>query len=162
MLSYKEYQLIAKKMLFKSCNKNLSNKILKDNDAFGELISEIMIADWKFNLTKCENIENIYPFRKQRCDWFIKKYIKQIKSRQQFFSMSGDTIDKVAEEKLKQKEILKDIFDKTIMSEREISILKSRLEGQTLQEIGIKNGISRQRIKQLLSILINKIKEKNA
>lgn len=156
MLSYYEYKEIAHRLLFSMCHSSLAYKIYRDNDAFGEFISEIAMADWKFNSNKCADKKNLYPFRVTRCRWFIIKYLKEYNEKIKCTSIIADVIDKNTSNRQEISDIKDFIIHNKILTNKENQILKYRIEGKTLEEIGEKFDVT----KQAISFALKKIEKK--
>lgn len=69
MQTLKEYEIIAKKLLISSF-KRIASHIIKDNDKFGQVVTELAKADWQFDGRGSQE-----GYRKQRVSWIIKKII---------------------------------------------------------------------------------------
>lgn len=73
MLTIREYEQIAVKIIKAQCTSTIANYIYKDEDRFGEVVNAIMDADWKWN-----GAGDIYGYRKQRAQWCIYKIINKM------------------------------------------------------------------------------------
>ncbi len=71
MLTLKEYEGIARKLLISSF-KPIAYSIIKDNDKFGQIVTELAMADFKFDGRGTKE-----GYRKQRVSWIIRKIFDQ-------------------------------------------------------------------------------------
>ena len=75
MLSDNDYKKIAEKILT-SLGEN-GQKILADHDKFGSVLTEVMIADWKYDPEKCKPSGSLEGYRAQRVKWVINRLLKK-------------------------------------------------------------------------------------
>ena len=67
--SMKEYINLTTKIIRSVANFSVADKIINDQDIFGEMVGEVMSADYNW-----DGRGNIYGYRKQRIIWAILKY----------------------------------------------------------------------------------------
>lgn len=162
MLTDKEYQDIAKKILLKSCTGPIVNNILKDPIKFGTVVSAVMTADWKW-----DGRGTIHGYRKQYAMWTIYKLIKTLKTDKPNHKSKTKLLSEVhqsftdnikcnrhplnvVEDDDYLKNINKKIVASKVLTDMEKNILLDRVEGITVSDISRKYSVSYWVIKQAI------------
>ena len=167
MLLDKEYQLIAKKILYNTCNPELSEAIYNDEDYFGSIASAIMIADWKW-----DGRGTIYGYRKQYAKWTIYRIIKEINSNKREhnirnfssfeFSDFYDKTQKDFVEEIEQQDYIQHIKykienSKLLVDNEKYILISKFLNDSSISEIAETLQIRVEAVRQALTRAMTKI-----
>lgn len=138
-------------------------KILNDNDAFYNLVSKVMEADWKHDESK----SSLHTIRYNYCLYGVKSYItklyKQNKRHTRHFckhdrSISGndrDLPDKIVEKQDYNQHIRSQIS--TLDNRYSLPIIKYFFENKTYKQIGQELGYSREYVRILINDGLRKL-----
>ena len=144
---------------------SIRDNMLNSEDAIANVANSLMMADWKWNGKGSK-----HGYRKQRCEWAIKRWIHQQCKRKTF---SLDSICKGSDHNLLYflvdskktplnnlitKEYLEGIKQKlaSYSNQRHSEFFQLYLDGHSFAEIGRKHNITRERVRQI----INKVGER--
>lgn len=167
MLTLKEYDDIVAKILLSPRYSSTGKKIVNDPDAFGEIVTEVMLSDLKWREDK--NTSR-WTFRYKKVVWGINKYLTKIKAKKNFIQISqlekeDENNESIGLEigisgdysEIDNEEILKICMP--VLSERERQIIRKRFyENSTISSIGKKYNISGTRVKQILDSSYRKMR----
>lgn len=179
-----DYTLIAKKCI-KKLYPSVAKEIFQDNDAFGEIVTAIATADWRWDNNRVgKNTgkhKSRYSYRNQCAIWAIKTYVSNRGKKRNTFSIDSsidtDTdnyysllhdnkscspLDQIIqrEEDAITKNSIKELFDSNILTEKQINQIKLYyFENKTLSQIGNIYGVTREAIRQNIKKGICSIKE---
>lgn len=176
-----KYIKIAKKIVNYFASSEVAREILHDEDAISFIAEHIMYADWRWT-PKRGRTQRAY--RNQCGIWAIKVYIstKNRKNKYKMLSLNSligpnkdmSAIDTIinkdaphgieisisTEDDNRNKALVNEILNSKELSERESEFLRLRfIEGMTCAAIGIIHNITRERVRQVLDIAMNKIRE---
>lgn len=166
--SCKSYVDMAKKLISTIAPRfkiGLAEEILKDEDAVSNIVTEIILADYKWN-----GLGTKHGYRKQRATWAIQSYMSRsknkIKNREWSleYTNSDDSISlrEIIEDKkpgphqkLEEKErasLVEDLLSSGILSKQQEKCIRLHyFDNLTQTEIGQQEGISREAVRQLLN-----------
>ena len=168
-ISMKEYINLTTKIIRSVANFSVADKIINDQDIFGEMVGEVMHADYNW-----DGRGNIYGYRKQRIIWAILKYLNKKKSNTtvslnhiicdgkelQDFMISGDITPLENIEKKELKNIVNDILNLSMLSDNQRRcIFLKYLKSMTLRQISVELQISSEAVRQNIFNGINKLKK---
>jgi hypothetical protein len=120
MLSRRQYEFITNKLISTHLGgTKLGNLIIKDNDLYGRLLSEIMMADWKF-----DGRGNLEGYRKQRFLWMISNIKLEVgKLSREAYRVEGfaqeDVKTRVTDENIFYEEFANAITNSKILTKKE-------------------------------------------
>lgn len=162
MLSLSEYELITKKILIKH-NPILAARIMRDSDEFGNLVTEVMMADYEWDEGK-RKTNSIKGFRKRRLFWAVRQYYKKQDKERKFYRNSREEdaenikenlfVDKEKNHTLdiENKDFLERIIKSGVLDSRELNMLYYYfICKMTLNEVGQIYNIGRERVRQLIN-----------
>ena len=184
--NHEKYLTIAKKAIKSFCPKirpGLDTEMLRSDDAISNVATAIMIADWRWNPNHkgpSGRVKTKYSYRNQCAIWAIKAYVKRQGSHTRVMSLEDivpgcdrlyfkDTVedenrDCQPDTKMlvdETKMVIKNVLLDEDLSEVQRDFLRLYyMEGVTLTEIGKRNGISREAVRQTILRAISKARNK--
>lgn len=163
MESLQYYELITKKMLIRY-NSGFATKVFKDNDLFGSFVSTVMIADHEFNTQKQLN-NSLEAFRANRLKWAIKNHFRFMAKKSQIHLMDNDHIYGISDgiqydHIVENREFLDFILNDSLLDDIEQRCIIMKYEGFTLEEIGDKINLTKQRAQQIIKSARAKLTKK--
>ncbi len=125
MLSRDEYVKLLNKMINKNLPPNMVDKIMKDDQRYGDLLTQIMIADWKGELKSGEGHQS-YGYRQLGFKWGIGRIKREfyyhgkynIYECSSFDSMSNQK-DDIDDNNLFYEEFIQDILNSKVLKKKE-------------------------------------------
>ena len=168
-----DYTLIAQKCV-KKMYPSMAKEILNNEEAFGDIVSAIATADWKWDHTRTGKTtgkhKSRYAYRNQCAIWAIKTYISSKKKKHKHHSINNtisnedNTYDQMIvdhsamtplehllseEESRITKEYVRSLFNQEILSQKQIDQIKLYyFDNKTLSQIGKIYGVTREAIRQ--------------
>jgi hypothetical protein len=153
MLSRRDYEFITNKLISTHLRgTKLAGIVIKDNDLYGRLLSEIMMADWKF-----DGRGNLEGYRKQRFLWMVSGIKSEIgKLSREAYRVEGfaqeDIRTRITDENIFYEEFINSITNSKILTKKEKTDLSDvfinlkpipiKREGQRLKS-NINRGLSK-------------------
>lgn len=152
-ISLVEYYEIANKILY-SLLGAMAQRITSDQDKLSIIVSEIMLADWKWN-----GLGSVYGYRKQRVQWALGKlfrFKREVVSLFQDINEDIALIDTIPDNKINHVKTIEHndalnltmkTLDSAELTETEKNCInKYYLAGskKTMQQVGEELGISKQ------------------
>lgn len=167
-LNIKYYDYIAKNLLLNMCGRQ-AQYIINDPNKFGTVVSELMIADWKWS-----GVGTIFGYRKQRVKWILGRLNEKNPEEISLYTEVGDQeyiIDKLVDRKTECKtskiddsEIIEKIREylqtPKLTKNEKICIEKYYLSEypNTYESIANEIGMTRQGVKVNITNALEKIK----
>jgi len=174
-----EYTKIAQKIICKFAPKfypTLASEILQNDDAFGEIVTAIINADWKYRENEGSSKRT---FRTLKAIYAIKDYLVRKNKEQKTISLSyenptfyaGGKLSGVLEDKRfkdpatiaeenDNNRHLNNMLDKNNLTDKQRNYIKSYyLNDNTLQEVGEIYGVTKEAIRQQVGKGIKKLQK---
>lgn len=167
MLEHKEYEIIAKRVLYNFCNNAVAEHIYTDPIKFGTVVGAVMTADWKWNGTGSK-----YGYRKQRVQWAVYRILQESNSTNKIFKMipfsqfehddfyveSPKSFTSQIEQNDYMDYIEGKINTSNILSDNEKQVLIGKIiKNKTIKEMSEEFGTLKESIRQTLQRGIEKI-----
>jgi hypothetical protein len=104
MLSRFEYQTILHKMMRKHLTPKFINKIMKDDQLYGELLTALMEADWKHDLDDHGHV-NKFGFRRNSFKWAIGRIKREYSYHKKYKVCEFSNFDGIGDSKYEANDI---------------------------------------------------------
>lgn len=173
--SLEEYRLLAQKLIYYYAPRlyggSWARNIMMSDEAVGEVVHNLILADWRYNDSK----GSLSKYRTYMAIYAIKNYVRNnLRTKIDTISMEMEICDEIPiflllesnerdprdifSHKEELEEIRRLLYKAPISDRQKTYISLYFFDGLTMQQIGDKYGITKQRVSQIMNRTIEDLR----